>query len=195
MAEYAFQLDLWQALDAFGERLQISQRQPEARHARIDLQMDRNRRGQVLTSGRLGQRLRILQTEHRWRKRKAKGVILFSAIHTAHHQHAPGDARIAQDGPLIGRRHSEPFRAFLLERQRALLGAVPIGIALHHRADGDIGADMLLQHSKIVTQGGKRNFSPIGPGLDTRRCKGCSHPTSIIQAGSGDSPAAEGFTE
>jgi hypothetical protein len=52
---------------------------------------------------------------------------------------------------------------------------------------------MLLQNPEIVTQGGKRNFSPIGPGLDTRRCKSCSHLISIIQASSADSPAAKGL--
>src|ERR1022692_2454805 len=155
--------------------------------------MDRNPRSETLTRGRLGQRFRILQTEHRRRKRKAQGVFFFSPIDAAHHQHTCSDAGIAQDDSLIRRGHPEPLCAFLLKRQRALLRAVSIGVALHHRADGDVGAYMLLQHPEIVTQGGKRNFSPIRPGLDARRCKGCDHLISIIQAGSGDSPAAKGL--
>src|ERR1035437_2707248 len=155
--------------------------------------MDRNPRSQPLPNGRLGQRFCVLQTEHRRRKRMAQGVVLFSSIYTAHHQHASGDAGLPQDDPLIGGRYPEPLCAFLLQRQRAPRGAVSVGVALHYRADGYIGAHMLLQHPVIVTQGGKRNFSPIGPGLDTRRCKGCSHPISIIQASRDESPAARGL--
>src|ERR1035437_2171467 len=193
MAEYAFQFDLRQALDAFGECLQISERKPKTRHASIDFQVDRNSRSEPLMNGRLGQGCRVLQTEHRGRKRKPQGVVFFSSIYTAHHQHASGDAGLAQDDPLIGRRYPEPLCAFLFKRQRAPRGAVSVGVAFHHRADGDIGAHVLLQYPEIVTQGGKRNFSPIGPGLDTRRCKGCPHQTSIIQASSYDSPAARGL--
>ena len=42
MAEHAFQFDLRQALHAFGEGRQLRQRKSQARHAGVDLQMDRN---------------------------------------------------------------------------------------------------------------------------------------------------------
>ena len=131
----------------------------------------------------MGQLFGVFQAEDSGRESMAEGVIFFAGKQSAQHQDASGDTHLAQHDTLIGRSHAEPFGARLLQRGGTFFHAVTISIALHHRADGDVRADMMLQHAKVVAQSGERNFGPVGAGFDARGCKSRSQVLMIMQDG------------
>ncbi len=181
MAEYAFEFDFRQTLHAVGKRFQIGERNSQPRHASINFQMDGNFAFEPQTAGGLRQGCSIFEAKHGRRKRVMQGVFFLAGIKSAQHQDASGDPCLAQKHAFVGGGDAEPLGAGLLQRGRTLFHAVSVSVALHHCADGDLCADVSLQHSKIVAQSGERNFSPVGPGLDAGGCKTRSQVLMIMQ--------------
>ena len=64
MAEDTFQFDFPQALHAFSEGRQLRQRQPQARHAGVDLQVNRNRVRESKARSSARKCVRLIQTKN-----------------------------------------------------------------------------------------------------------------------------------
>jgi len=79
--------------------------------------------------------------------------VFFFPMPGAHHnKDAAGDSSFAQCYAFVGGSHAKPARAFLLECVGTNFSTVSVGIALHHRADDDGVANVLLQSAEIMAQ-------------------------------------------
>ena len=144
MTEHALQSHLRQTFHAVGKRFQLGQRQSQATHARVDLQMDRNLPIQSQACSRLRQCLGIFQAKDRWSQRIPHSLLFFAREQSAHYQDAPGNPGLAQDNAFVGRGNSKPLRACLLQRWGALFHAVSVRVTLDHSTNGHVWAEVGL---------------------------------------------------
>src|SRR3974390_2115442 len=133
--------------------------------------MNGNGRAAAQVGGGFGHCLDVFDAMHRRREVIAQSVLFLTAKDADHYQDPAANSGIAQGYSLVGGGDAKPAGALLLESKSTRFGAVPVGVALDHGADLDVCAEVAAQRTEVVAQGGERDFSPVGPGGRTDRCR------------------------
>src|SRR3954452_9482610 len=117
MAEYAFEDDVARLLEAIDKRRKIVERESEARHAGIDLEV--NGDAFFRTAERLGstlQGLQVLDGGDGRRERVTENSFFFSPPKAGHDEHARTNSTFGNGDGLFHGGDAEPIGSRLLQR-------------------------------------------------------------------------------
>jgi hypothetical protein len=128
-------------------------------HAGIDFQVHRMPRHAQRGRCRL-QGLDMPGFPDRGREMQTDNLALFAAPEAGHQKNVGANAGLAQRNRFVERSHAQPFRAFGLERARALDRAVTVSVGLHHGAHGDIRSHMLLHRAESFAAARSKRLPP-----------------------------------
>jgi hypothetical protein len=106
--------------------------------------------------------------------------------YTAEHEHAAGDARVAQLQRLFQRRECEPVRSRFLQSSGHSNGAMAICVVLEHAHDVCLDGNQIPDSAVVATDPGKIDLKPGRPSKPRHRFRVLdSHSQTIARFTSG----------
>ena len=158
--ENAFQLQVWRLPDLLNGFRQIAHADAQARHTRVELQMKTKWFRQRGFRSSFFQSADLPEIVGRRSQALVHDLFRFALPETGEQQHASVNASITQANALFGAGHAEPLDAFAFEHARAAHRAMSVGVGLNHRANSNVGTDVLLNCFQIVPECAARNLRP-----------------------------------
>jgi hypothetical protein len=155
VAENSLQVDYRRRGNPGGERGKLRQRYAEARHARIDLEVQPDLARDSESCGSALDGFNVFGGGNGRSKIVAQHRFLFTAPEAGHYEKGQPHACLADGSTLFRGGHAKPYGSSRFESAGAFNHAVPVGIALDDAARGYAGTEMADDGMVVFAQRGE----------------------------------------